>query len=110
MRPFESKKAFYATQHYPYGLAKSGEYTYEQVTLLERHGWAYQTLCSGEREPVGEEEEAFVLACRGEKQAITQHEKVWLKFYEKTSSPQIAPQSTCSYKEKPNTYSDDEEW
>lgn len=85
MQPFESKKAFYATEHYPYGLAKSGEYTKKQASLLELHGWAYQDLCSEEREPIGEEEKAFVLVCRGEMKPITDHEKVWVRFYEKTS-------------------------
>ncbi len=81
---FACNSKFYAQEHFPYGLSRSGEFTREQVSLLENHGRAYQALCDGSREANTEEERGFILVCRGEKAANSSHEKAWLRFCEKT--------------------------
>lgn len=74
---FLSKKPFYAQQHFPYGMSKSGDFTRDQAILLEEHGEAYEALFLGTREPVTEEESEFVAVCNGKKDAVTEHEKAW---------------------------------
>lgn len=83
---FDQKgRKFWGTDHFPYGFARSGEFTREQVQLLENHGYAYQALALGERSPQTPEEEDFVKFCHGEKVAQTKHEKVWERFMKKST-------------------------
>lgn len=81
---FYSNSKFYAEEHFPYGIDRCGEFTIEQAALLIKHGKAYQALHNGVCEPINDEERKFVAVCRGEKQAVTDHEKVWMRFCEKT--------------------------
>jgi uncharacterized protein YifE (UPF0438 family) len=74
---FIASKAFFDTKTFPYGFARSGEFTKRQATYLESFGHAYKQLDMGEREPESQEERDFVDFCRGLKPAETEHEKVW---------------------------------
>lgn len=81
---FSSYSKFYAEEHFPFGIERSGEFSVEQAMLLHNHGNAYQELHNGLRKPVTKEEKEFLKSCRGEKHPATAHEKVWLRFCEKT--------------------------
>ncbi len=78
-------RKFWGTEHFPYGLSRSGEFTREQVQLLENHGHAYRELATSVRQPVTPEEKAFVAFCQGEKPAESHHEKVWDRFQKKAA-------------------------
>lgn len=82
---FVSHGKFYAQAQFPYGLARSGEFTCEQVSLLENHGKAYQALHDGLNEPVNDEERDFLAVCRGEREPVTAHEKAWIRFCQKAN-------------------------
>lgn len=86
---FKTDKKFLARQHFPYGLTRSGEFTTNQVRLLEAHGYAYEALSQGTREPVTADEEQFLAFCHGDKPAESAHEKVWQKYTQITSTPKI---------------------
>ncbi len=73
---FKSTSKFKADEFFPYGISRSGEFTIQQAELLENHGSAYQSLHTGEREPVNEEERRFVALTKGELAAETSHELV----------------------------------
>ncbi len=81
---FVSNKKFYAEEHFPYGLARSGEFTSNQAALLENNGVAYQELHSGNRVPANDEERNFVLVCQGQREAQTSHEIAWMRYCQKT--------------------------
>ena len=81
---FVTCKMFYADEHFPYGISRSGEFNREQANLLEHYGEAYQALHSGQRSPINEEERDFVAGCKGEKEARTEHELAWTRFCDKT--------------------------
>ncbi|WP_143247478.1 DUF413 domain-containing protein [Agaribacterium haliotis] len=83
---FHSSRKFYANDHYPYGLARSGDYNSKQSALLENCGQAYAELSSGKRKPVNDEEQRFVLVCKGELCAESEHELAWLRFCQKTDT------------------------
>ena len=89
---FSSDRKFYAREHFPYGIDRSGEFNCEQGDLLINHGYAYEALANGTREPATQEEERFVAVCRGEFEPETQHEKAWLLYCSKTRRAK----STCS--------------
>ena len=82
---FSSNRKFYGDDHFPYGLDRSGRFTRQQVDLLLDHGWAYKALAEGDQTPVTPEERAFVAVCQGEKDAKTDHEKVWQWYCTKVS-------------------------
>jgi uncharacterized protein YifE (UPF0438 family) len=78
-------RKFWGTDHFPYGFARSGEFSRDQVQLLENHGYAYQALAAGERAPQTPAEEEFVKFCQGQKLAESRHEKAWARFVQKST-------------------------
>ncbi|WP_263081471.1 DUF413 domain-containing protein [Endozoicomonas sp. Mp262] len=89
---FYSESRFYPNEHFPYGIARSGEFIHTHAELLECHGKAYQALHAGLRAPSNEEEMCFLAVCRGEREATTDHEKAWIRFCEKTKKqPSVSP-------------------
>ena len=82
---FESDKQFRDPKNFPYGFARSGEFTHQQAVLMEKHGYAYIELASGSRQPTGELEEAFVSFCNGQKDAETLHERTWKRYQDKVN-------------------------
>lgn len=53
---FFSEQKFTATEFFPYGIGRSGNFSVGQVLLLEQHGHAYKALHSGHRAPINAEE------------------------------------------------------
>ena len=91
---FITSSKFLAQRYFPYGISRSGEFTSAQAKLLEQHGCAYQALHEGKREPVCEEEQAFIAVCRGERQPETAHEKVWQLYLQKVAEITKVPSSS----------------
>lgn len=80
---FQANGKFNPTTHFPYGLARSGEFNRQQVLLLEKHGKAYEALHMGQRAPANEEEAHFLAVCRGDVEPETEHERVWMRYCQK---------------------------
>lgn len=90
--PFFSNSKFYSDKHFPYGFARSGQFTREQSNLLERHGRAYEALHMGKQEPENEEESRFIRVCRGDADPVTEHEKVWMLYCKLIAKrPSVSP-------------------
>jgi hypothetical protein len=77
---FQATRRFTDDEHFPYGFARSGDFTIWQANLLEAYGHAFRALESGERQPESQLEIDFVAFCRGEKPAESEHEKVWKRY------------------------------
>ncbi len=90
---FYSDRNFYADEHFPYGLNRSGEFTFAQSELLIQHGCAYEAIANGSREPVSDEEARFLAVCRGEFPAESEHEKVWQLYLTKVARVRPVVQS-----------------
>lgn len=73
-------KAFTDNRNYPYGLERSGDYSIREAQLLHRLGETFRRLEVGEHKPVNEVEEQFIKMIKGEKEATTDCEKLWLKY------------------------------
>lgn len=86
---FSCTKKFYAEAHFPYGIARSGEFNSVQSALLEKHGVVYQGLHTGELTPVNDEERDFVEVCKGLKEPQTLHERAWVRFCQKIQAKPI---------------------
>ena len=90
---FSTDRQFNPRQYFPYGIARSGEFTCEQAELLVNHGHAYQALADGSRAPVTPEEARFVAVCRHERAPESAHERAWSLFCAKISRPKSAVHS-----------------
>lgn len=90
---FESNRKFYGDGYFPYGIDRSGEFTSHQASLLIHHGCAYKALAEGTRTAVTAEEEAFVSVCHGRQAPKTDHEKVWMLFSSKITTPKAVVSS-----------------
>lgn len=80
---FQAERKFWDDRRFPYGFARSGDFTIAQATLLETHGNAYAALASGERQPKSELEKDFVAFCQGSKPAESVHEKTWKRYQDR---------------------------
>ena len=77
---FVAKRRFFDDRNFPKGFSRSGRFTLAEGNLLEKHGVAMQELEDGARPPVNDEEQRFVLMCKGEAEATTPYEKAWQKY------------------------------
>ncbi len=94
---FCARSRFYPDEHFPHGIARSGEFLITHAELLERHGKAYQALHAGIRKPTNEEEMRFLEVCRGERSASTYHEKAWERYCLMIcKKPSVSPFTQCS--------------
>ncbi|WP_341502265.1 DUF413 domain-containing protein [Gallaecimonas sp. GXIMD4217] len=66
--------------NFPRGFQRSGDFTIGEAKLLIEQGRAMQELASGLREAMTEQEQHFLMVCRGEAQPASPQEKVWLKY------------------------------
>ena len=73
---FTTTNRYFDNKHYPRGFSRHGDFTIKEAQLLERHGYAFNELDLGKREPVTEEEKLFVAVCRGEREPVTEAERV----------------------------------
>ncbi|OOS00941.1 hypothetical protein B0186_05400 [Canicola haemoglobinophilus] len=83
---FSVTRRFFDDKNYPRGFSRHGDYTIRESQTLEQYGQAFKALDLGEREPVTEEEKAFVAFCRGEHPAETYFEKTWHKYRSRIST------------------------
>mgnify|MGYP000343693040 CR=1 FL=1 len=68
---FTTTNRFFDNKHYPRGFSRHGDFTIKEAQLLERHGYAFNELELGKREPVTDDEKQFVSVCRGEREPVT---------------------------------------
>ncbi|MCG8710890.1 DUF413 domain-containing protein [Brenneria sp. 4F2] len=84
---FSTSNRFFDNKFYPRGFSRHGDFTIKEAQLLERHGYAFNELNLGKRQPVNEEEALFVAMCRGERKAETDMEKIWSKYMDRIRRP-----------------------
>ena len=70
---FTTTNRYFDNKHYPRGFSRHGDFTIKEAQLLERHGYAFNELDLGKREPVTEEE--------------TEAERVWSKYMTRIKRP-----------------------
>lgn len=86
-KSFITSRKFYDDKNYPRGMSRSGDYSINEVTILEKYGIALIELSSGTRDPITDEEKHFVGVCQGELNAETAIERAWLKYQNKVLTP-----------------------
>ena len=48
---FQSNRRFYDDKNYPRGMSRSGDYTLNEVKILEQYGVALQAIADGTKVP-----------------------------------------------------------
>ncbi len=109
---FLAKRRFADDKHFRRGFSRSGVFTIKEADLLERCGYAFKELDESLREPIDDVEAYFVSVCRGEAEAETAEQKVWLK-YKKLSGRKVfhglvSNPSKASVAESVSTSDDDD--
>ena len=84
---FTTTNRFFDNKHYPRGFSRHGDFTIKEAQLLERHGVAFNELDLGKREAGTEEETLFVAVCRGQREPVTEAERVWSKYMSRIKRP-----------------------
>ena len=80
LQGFRSSKRFFDSVNFPYGFARSGDFTRSQAATLEKLGEALKALAEGSQEPQTDEEARFIQVCKGEIPASNAPERAWLAY------------------------------
>ena len=57
---FTTTNRFFDNKNYPRGFSRHGDFTIKEAQLLERHGYAFNELDLGKREPQSEAERVWI--------------------------------------------------
>lgn len=79
-----SGKTFQDVKNFPYGFSRSGNFSRNESELLMRGGVVATELLNGERVPDTEAQSHFLSVCRGELDASSEFERIWLKYVDLT--------------------------
>ncbi|MEX1221191.1 hypothetical protein SAMN06297229_2025 [Pseudidiomarina planktonica] len=88
-RELVMRKSFNDFKNYPYGFARSGDFSIRESDLLAKHGSLISALMSGELEPQNNEEQSLLQVARGEKAAESPIEKTWSKYQSRINRPKV---------------------
>ncbi|MDO6477867.1 DUF413 domain-containing protein [Alteromonas sp. 1_MG-2023] len=99
-RPFMDKK------HYPYGFARSGDFSIKEAKILAENGSVIAALVDGKLTPETDQDMRFIAVAHGETEPASPEEKVWLKYQKRINRPKAA--SIYGSKKVALTESDDD--
>lgn len=83
-RPFNDRK------NYPYGFARSGDFSIKEAKVLTESGTLIAALVDGKLAPESESEMRYIGVAHGQVEASTPEEKVWLKYQKRINRPKAA--------------------
>ena len=105
---FRSEKRFQDIANFPYGFSKSGDFTITQANMLELNGLTYLALAKGEKQPQTPLEREFVAFCQGQKDAESDHERVWKRYVTRVGRNSNAVSFNKKRTSQTSYYDDDE--
>ncbi|RUO76839.1 DUF413 domain-containing protein [Pseudidiomarina taiwanensis] len=83
------RKPFNDFKNYPYGFARSGDFSIRESDLLLKHGSLALALMNSEIEPESAEEQSLLAVALGQKAAETPLEKAWSKYLARINRPKV---------------------
>lgn len=83
-------KPFADSKHYPYGFARSGDFSIAESKLLQSHGSIFAALVDGKISPENDEEQMYLESALGHREPSTPQEKTWLKYQARINRPKAA--------------------
>ncbi|CAB9492485.1 MaoP family protein [Alteromonas sp. HB246098] len=85
-----TRKPFADKKNYPYGFARSGDFSINESKLLQSHGSLFAALVDGKITPENDEEQAYLESALGHREPATPQEKAWLKYQARINRPKTA--------------------
>ena len=85
-----ARKPFIDKKNYPYGIARSGDFSINESKLLQAHGSLFAALVDGKITPENDEEQAYLESALGHRDPATPQEKAWLKYQARINRPKTA--------------------
>ena len=85
-----TRKPFADKKNYPYGFARSGDFSINESNLLQAHGSLFAALVDGKITPENDEEQAYLESALGHRDPATPQEKAWLKYQSRINRPKKA--------------------
>ena len=101
-----TRKPFADKKHYPYGFARSGDFSINESKLLQTYGSLFAALVDGKITPENDEEQAYLESALGHREPGTPQEKAWLKYQARINRPKTA--SIYGSKKPTVDYDDDD--
>ena len=83
------RKPFNDFRNYPYGFARSGDFSIRESDALLHYGCLINALIAGEIEPQTVEDKALLAVAKGEQAAVTPIEKAWVKYQARINRPKV---------------------
>ncbi len=85
-----ARKPFIDKKNYPYGFARSGDFSINESKLLQAHGSLFAALVDEKITPENDEEQAYLESALGHRDPATPQEKAWLKYQARINRPKTA--------------------
>ncbi len=85
-----ARKPFIDKKNYPYGFARSGDFSINESKLLQAHGSLFAALVDGKITPENDVEQAYLESALGHRDPATPQEKAWLKYQARINRPKTA--------------------
>ena len=85
-----ARKPFIDKKNYPYGFARSGDFSINESKLLQGYGSLFAALVDGKITPGNDEEQAYLESALGHREPATSQEKAWLKYQARINRPKTA--------------------
>ncbi|MCY7295363.1 DUF413 domain-containing protein [Alteromonas sp. a30] len=79
--------AFNDPRNYPYGFARSGDFSISESQALSQYGRLISALVSGQLSCANEEDENLLAVAQGEKSPSTVVERAWVKYQSRINRP-----------------------
>ena len=86
---FSSGYNFYDDVNFPYGFARSGDFTIQEAENLTKYGYMMHQLANKKISPENEEQEHFVQVVDGKTQPLYNNEQLYLKYKKLTEKKDI---------------------
>lgn len=83
------RKPFNDFRYYPYGFARSGDFSIRESDGLLHYGCLISALLAGELAPQTDEDKHLLAVARGEQAAVTPVEKAWAKYQARINRPKV---------------------
>ena len=77
-------------KHYPYGFARSGDFSIKEAKILAENGSVIAALVDGKLTPETDQDMRFIAVAHGETEPASPEEKVWLKYQKRINRPKAA--------------------
>ncbi|RDV26664.1 DUF413 domain-containing protein [Alteromonas aestuariivivens] len=84
------KRPFVDRKHYPYGFARSGDFSISESKALTQYGSLIAALVDGELGPDNDVDQGYLESALGHRTPQSVEEKAWLKYQSRINRPKAA--------------------